>query len=292
MTVCLVVLDITANDYLDVYQDFVDSIKSRSNDITRIDVLSLKQINDAEQLNIALSSTYSSLRHKFTEAGWSYRLDITVVFNSEPSKLLSDTKKVFISKGVSSKLSLECEIQYLSSEPKPISKNSSERSTKKFRVAALGGTFDHIHDGHKILISVAAFLAQRKLIIGITGQALLKNKKYAECLEAFPERMNRTLLFLQRVLDPSVRFDVYEINDVCGPTGFVPDIDCLIVSEESSKGGVFVNDYRKKQGYSSLEIFTIKVVGEEGSNEKNSWKGKMSSTDIRQKIYEDAHKTL
>lgn len=37
------------------------------------------------------------------------------------------------------------------------------------RVVALGGTFDHLHAGHKILLSMAARLARATLIVGVTG---------------------------------------------------------------------------------------------------------------------------
>jgi pantetheine-phosphate adenylyltransferase len=35
---------------------------------------------------------------------------------------------------------------------------------------ALGGTFDHLHAGHKILLSMAAWIAERKIIVGVTGK--------------------------------------------------------------------------------------------------------------------------
>ena len=41
-------------------------------------------------------------------------------------------------------------------------------------VAALGGTFDHLHAGHKILLSMAAWISQRKVIVGVTGSVLSK----------------------------------------------------------------------------------------------------------------------
>lgn len=40
-------------------------------------------------------------------------------------------------------------------------------------VVALGGTFDHLHAGHKILLSMAAWIASTKLIVGITGPLML-----------------------------------------------------------------------------------------------------------------------
>lgn len=38
-----------------------------------------------------------------------------------------------------------------------------------YPVVALGGTFDHLHAGHKILLSMAAWIASEKLVVGITG---------------------------------------------------------------------------------------------------------------------------
>lgn len=35
---------------------------------------------------------------------------------------------------------------------------------------ALGGTFDHLHAGHKILLSMACWLARRRVIVGISGE--------------------------------------------------------------------------------------------------------------------------
>jgi hypothetical protein len=38
-----------------------------------------------------------------------------------------------------------------------------------FPVVALGGTFDHLHAGHKILLSMAAWITAEKIIVGVTG---------------------------------------------------------------------------------------------------------------------------
>ena len=39
----------------------------------------------------------------------------------------------------------------------------------QFRVVILGGTFDHLHAGHKILLSMAGLIASEKIIVGVTG---------------------------------------------------------------------------------------------------------------------------
>lgn len=55
--------------------------------------------------------------------------------------------------------------------PDLTSRSSDDETTgpDRFPVVALGGTFDHLHAGHKILLTMAASLTTRKLIVGVTG---------------------------------------------------------------------------------------------------------------------------
>ena len=46
----------------------------------------------------------------------------------------------------------------------------------------MGGTFDHLHDGHKFLLRTALRLSNN-IEIGLTSQKLLKNKKAALCFQ-------------------------------------------------------------------------------------------------------------
>lgn len=50
--------------------------------------------------------------------------------------------------------------------------NSSERaSAVSLDTVALGGTFDHLHPGHQILLTMACWLAKKRTIVGVTGEA-------------------------------------------------------------------------------------------------------------------------
>lgn len=40
----------------------------------------------------------------------------------------------------------------------------------QYSVVALGGTFDHLHAGHKILLTMAAFICTKRLIVGVTRE--------------------------------------------------------------------------------------------------------------------------
>lgn len=49
---------------------------------------------------------------------------------------------------------------------------SGDSSPSLYPVVALGGTFDHLHAGHKILLSMAAWIASSKVIVGVTGMKI------------------------------------------------------------------------------------------------------------------------
>lgn len=53
--------------------------------------------------------------------------------------------------------------------PSPLEAEGAE----EYEVTALGGTFDHLHAGHKILLSMAASITTRKIIVGVTGELLV-----------------------------------------------------------------------------------------------------------------------
>lgn len=168
-------------------------------------------------------------------------------------------------------------------------KQNTPHETKS-DVVAVGGTFDHIHDGHKILLQTTAFCARSHVIVGVTGAALLKKKKYAEMLQLLSDRIDAVVKILQRHLPPHVLFSIYEINDVCGPTGYVRDINSLVISQETAAGAKFVNNYRKERGFGALEVVLVEVVGGDGSGSaENNWKGKLSSTDFRELEWKEKH---
>ena len=41
---------------------------------------------------------------------------------------------------------------------------------KIFNHVAVGGTFDHLHAGHKILLTMTAWVTKKRLVCGVTGK--------------------------------------------------------------------------------------------------------------------------
>ena len=172
-------------------------------------------------------------------------------------------------------------------------------SWSSHRSVAVGGTFDHLHAGHRLLLTMTALVLdpveesdpskKRFLTIGITGDDLLANKKYPEELEAWGERQGSVKRFLLEFLsslslknmlknseiitNPQVRgreiHDEFwsglqvrykEIFDPFGPTITDPTITALIISGETRAGGKAVNDKRAEKAWQLLEIFEVDVL--------------------------------
>lgn len=115
---------------------------------------------------------------------------------------------------------------------------------------ALGGTFDHLHNGHKLLLTQAMLCSDQRVLCGVTTDALLKKKAYAEFLESFEKRRQSVIDFCKKVnpklfSDPSVtKLVTFELEDPVGPTGTDPYLEALILTREVEKGGKMVNDAR------------------------------------------------
>jgi pantetheine-phosphate adenylyltransferase len=135
-------------------------------------------------------------------------------------------------------------------------------SSSGYPTTALGGTFDHLHAAHKLLLHLSLFLTTHKLIVGVMTPSLLKSKSNAPLLQSLDERIQSTKEFLSRQ-GTNVELDVVEIHDPFGPTAWDGDIQALVVSKETVSGGEAVNKKRKEKGLGSLDVWVIDVIAAE-----------------------------
>ena len=215
----------------------------------------------------------------------------------------------------------------------PTSEKSTDVSGKHsigshHSTVAVGGTFDHFHLGHQLLLTILALVVVssevgkgvcKRLIVGITGDELLKNKKFHEFLESWDQRQAAVAKFLNVIVNvdrpfndlpartiteagpnghavhyelaSSVRLECVKIADAFGPTITDETISALVISGETRSGGKAVNDRREGLGWAPLEIIEVDVldaqVVEEASGAKNDdFANKISSTAIRQRLAE------
>ena len=144
-------------------------------------------------------------------------------------------------------------------------------------VAALGGTFDHLHIGHKLLLTSAALATTGRLTVGVTDSALLTHKKYAAYVEPLEQRMAAVRQFLRSLRAPfgELMLDVVPISDVAGPAGTDPEISLLVLTEETAAGAHTIADIRRQNALQPLAVYTVGLV------EDDSAASKVGSTAIR-----------
>ena len=139
----------------------------------------------------------------------------------------------------------------------------------------MGGTFDHLHEGHKSLIKTALSISNN-IVIGLTTEKLLKNKKAASKLENYETRKRNLEDFIKTIADIT-RVQIIELNDIYGPPINEPDYDGIVVSQETYKVAVKINEIRESNGFKPLIIIVISIIKDENNQ-------KISSTSIREKL--------
>ena len=118
---------------------------------------------------------------------------------------------------------------------------------------SLGGTFDHLHYGHRKLLTLALLCCNRELVIGITSSSMLSKKSHQSIIHSFIER-KRSVEYFIKSLKPTLKTILIELNDPFGPTITDPDIDAILVSSETIKAAFKINQIRRGKGFKLLDI--------------------------------------
>jgi pantetheine-phosphate adenylyltransferase len=141
----------------------------------------------------------------------------------------------------------------------------------------MGGTFDHLHDGHKYLLRIALNIANF-IEIGLTSQELLKNKRAASKLEDYKTRERNLKNFIRSFADLN-RVNIVEIKnwDDMAKYSQDPDYEGLILSQETYLNAVKLNELREKKGLNPIILIVVPLI-------KDANNKKISSTAIREKL--------
>ena len=148
-----------------------------------------------------------------------------------------------------------------------------------FEKVAVGGTFDGMHFGHRKLLTLAVSSVTPgtgQLMVGVTVDEMLTNKKLAELIPKYDERIKGAKEFLYR-LAPGMknRIKFVPISDNFGPPGHKEDgadFDALVLSHETLANGCALNDHRVDHlGFEPLALLCTRRTEPYG----------MSSTNLR-----------
>ncbi len=129
---------------------------------------------------------------------------------------------------------------------------------RQFNHVVVGGTFDHLHDGHKKLIE-KAILIGTSVTIGVTSDAFVKYKVLSESIETFEERAKGVRAYLD---ENSYRNKVklIRLNDDYGIAITEKKINAIVVSRETYSNARKINSIRRTRSMPQLKIVLVQLV--------------------------------
>jgi len=89
--------------------------------------------------------------------------------------------------------------------------------------------------------------------------SLSAGKTLPDLILPVEERIARLREFLMDI-DSTLQYEIVPIDDPFGPTQVDPDLDMIVVSAETLRGGQKVNEIRNAKQLRELEIFVIDIV--------------------------------
>lgn len=194
------------------------------------------------------------------------------------------TRTVLFDRAASDVVKFRDDMVYFDEDLSGSGSELSRCTLPKYRRVAMGGTFDRMHSGHKILISLALAICTSELTIGITSETLLAKKSNAGDIASNEVRRQNVLDFLDTVLSrdrystdeatedtivdtketdsgvDTVPFAVHlpTLVDPFGPTITNSNMDAIIVSSETIGGALKVNSIREEKGFAPLAIYVVR----------------------------------
>lgn len=143
---------------------------------------------------------------------------------------------------------------------------------------SVGGTFDRLHAGHRLLLATAMRLTKPggTLYVGVMSTEMLKSKVHGELVESYATRAESACAFLA-ACDPasSVNVRVGPLDNAPPLAATVRDMSALVVSRETVTGAESLNDMRRSAGFDPLTLVVVDLVG------ASSAESKLSSTALR-----------
>ena len=118
----------------------------------------------------------------------------------------------------------------------------------------IGGTFDVLHRGHEAFLKKAFSLG--KVTIGLTSNKMAEKIKRRK-VNDFKSRKRELKKFLKKNFLKSAK--IIKIEDKFGPT-LSEDFNYIVVSPETYKTALLINQKRQKAGKKPIKIIKINFV--------------------------------
>jgi pantetheine-phosphate adenylyltransferase len=124
-------------------------------------------------------------------------------------------------------------------------------------LVAMGGTFDVIHDGHMALLR-KSFLISSKVIIGLSSDQLAE-KRGKNLDNDYSKRLSSLKSAVEKNF-PNSSYEISKLENDFGPAVIEGSIKALVVSEETSNKGTYLNELRAERNLPPVEIVVVPMV--------------------------------
>ena len=147
-----------------------------------------------------------------------------------------------------------------------------------------GGTFDHFHKGHESFLRFV-LSSSNKIILGLTTEKYVLNKKLGNSIESYSERKNSIEEFFRKE-NALGRLEIEPIDNL-----FIPEkweglnIDAIAVSLDTRKGAQIINQDRKKRGLSQLKVIVAPVIFTDLNKDLSSLRIRVGEINREGKLY-------
>jgi len=134
---------------------------------------------------------------------------------------------------------------------------------RTFPSVAVAGVFDHLHNGHRRFLSLAAFRAKERFVVAMPIAP--GEKQYPELLQSVEVRKAAVESFLSTVKPQKVKVEVHtfprsEDVEKCCMVDDSVKVDCIVCEDDpdSNAGSQKVNEAREKKGLPVVPIINVK----------------------------------
>lgn len=153
----------------------------------------------------------------------------------------------------------------------------------KYKNGIIGGTFDHLHIGHKKLIDTAFSLSEN-MSIGLSTEKLYGQKFLAGLIDTYETRESGLKSYLKEKNYLS-RAEIIPLEDIFGPSLTIKNIDAIFVTEKTLPNAEVINEERQKKSLPQIEIVTVPFVKDESGEIITSERIRLGEVDREGQVY-------